>query len=869
VPSETELAFLENLILQAGIPGPRLVYLINLRQAETKEVWKLSADLQVAGKEALNEAYVTAVEACEAAGPQGFSFSEGAMIGPWELVRFKGRSVGGECWVGRRDGREGLVRLVPPGTGQDPARTERFVERSNPGLEPPHPSILRIDEADEDFGWLYTATFGFDGDPLAALLSGGPLAEGSAVAFMQSLTGSLRVVHELGVVHGALNPLAVLVKDARTHLSDFGVSSALLDGPPWGCRPGSRLGALLYASPELIAGDGARGLDQRDDLYALGALASAALCPATPGARPAGPDAPWLAEPPVSPNLRTVLARLLAPREDARYATADALMADLGRVAQGQAPAPLPPVTPPVTGRRAATAAPQVALTAEVLTTRSLPAAAPTPAAPRDPLADTASSIEPAAPPPGALDDEEPDDDDAEVERTASGRRKVPAARRSSRRLTAGKRSSGSGEVAKAPKRPVSSRRSRLGSPPGAAKPKGAGWGALLASLVLVGGGLAGAVVMTQPQGATRTRTELAEAMELAGGEAPDYAAALAKADAALERAAADPELAREALRVRRTVVRRALAERSEALAGPEAERADALQGLQARAAGTVVAELARYDVACLQSETPALVWTQLGDALLEAGRADVAADAYRRADRPELPLAVRASRMAVVPGGWYLAPAEDGEGEEAGEGGLALVRRPTVYLGRTEVSRGEYRAFLAALEELDEPHAGCSAREPDGEEHAPAEAWPRGGDLLPATGLDYWDAVAYAKWAGAALPDLATLTAAARGPLGRRFPWGDGEPDPALASYGGRLGPVPVGSFPPGASEGGALDLIGNAEEWIEPAGLEPSTAPLFGGHHGTPAGELAAGVTTEAAPLDEAKPERGVRLMLVLPEE
>ncbi|MEO8430701.1 MAG: SUMF1/EgtB/PvdO family nonheme iron enzyme [Acidobacteriota bacterium] len=90
-------------------------------------------------------------------------------------------------------------------------------------------------------------------------------------------------------------------------------------------------------------------------------------------------------------------------------------------------------------------------------------------------------------------------------------------------------------------------------------------------------------------------------------------------------------------------------------------------------------------------------------------------------------------------------------------------------------------------------------------------------------------EAAAFARWRGARLPSEPEYHRAAFGePSGREraFPWGE---DPADATRGNfdfrHWEPVPVGSFPAGASAWGIHDLVGNGWEW---------TSTVFGGFPG-----------------------------------
>ena len=83
-----------------------------------------------------------------------------------------------------------------------------------------------------------------------------------------------------------------------------------------------------------------------------------------------------------------------------------------------------------------------------------------------------------------------------------------------------------------------------------------------------------------------------------------------------------------------------------------------------------------------------------------------------------------------------------------------------------------------------------------------------------PVVGVDYFDAVAYARWARKDLPFEDEWERAARGTDGRTYPWGD-EPD--LAANTARTGlrsTIPVGFYPKNTSPDGCRDMVGNVWE-------------------------------------------------------
>ncbi|GAA0479776.1 ergothioneine biosynthesis protein EgtB [Streptomyces sp. NPDC046215] len=89
-----------------------------------------------------------------------------------------------------------------------------------------------------------------------------------------------------------------------------------------------------------------------------------------------------------------------------------------------------------------------------------------------------------------------------------------------------------------------------------------------------------------------------------------------------------------------------------------------------------------------------------------------------------------------------------------------------------------------------------------------------------PVLHVGWYEAAAYAAWAGRRLPSEAEWEKAARhdpaSGRSRRYPWGDADPTPERANLGQRhLRPAPVGAYPAGASPLGVRQLIGDVWEW------------------------------------------------------
>ena len=209
----------------------------------------------------------------------------------------------------------------------------------------------------------------------------------------------------------------------------------------------------------------------------------------------------------------------------------------------------------------------------------------------------------------------------------------------------------------------------------------------------------------------------------------------------------------------------------------------------------------------------------------------------------PPPPARVPVSGEVFIPGGPFTMGTDTEAWALDNERPAHRVDVPAFLIDAAPVTNGRYADFIAAGG-YDDPRwwsqRGWAHRRTAGLT-APLH-WQRDGDGWAATAFGrtapivadepvvhvcFFEAEAYASWAGRRLPTEAEWEKAARfDPAtgrSRRFPWGDQVPEARHANLGQRhLSPAPVGAYPEGASPLGVHQLIGDVWEWTS-SGFHP----------------------------------------------
>ncbi len=150
----------------------------------------------------------------------------------------------------------------------------RFLREVETAAKLQHPHILPLHDSGEADGFLFFVMPFVEGESLRTRLSReGELPVAEAVRLLRDVVDALSHAHQRGVVHRDIKPDNVLLSGRHAMVTDFGVAKAVSEatGRHAMTTAGVALGTPTYMAPEQAAAE--TNIDQRADIYAVGALA--------------------------------------------------------------------------------------------------------------------------------------------------------------------------------------------------------------------------------------------------------------------------------------------------------------------------------------------------------------------------------------------------------------------------------------------------------------------------------------------------------------------------------------------------------------------------------------------------------------------
>jgi WD40 repeat protein len=303
-----------------------------------------------------------------------------------EILGELGRGGMGVVYKARQRALDRIValKIIRSGVHASDDERARFLTEARAAARLQHPNIVGVFEVGEHDGQPYCVLEYVAGGTLRARLAQAPLTPHEAAGLIRTLALAIHHAHSHGIIHRDLKPANILLqKEEETtkytkeekqgeqkagqeagqanalssfrvfrvfrgsllpKITDFGLARRI-DEDSGQTRTGAILGTPSYMAPEQAAAK--KGVGPAADIWALGAVLYECLTGRPPfrGAniaetlewvRTREPVPPRLLQPNVPRDLETICLKCLQKEALRRYATAEALAADLGHFLAGE-----------------------------------------------------------------------------------------------------------------------------------------------------------------------------------------------------------------------------------------------------------------------------------------------------------------------------------------------------------------------------------------------------------------------------------------------------------------------------------------------------------------------------------------------------
>jgi serine/threonine protein kinase len=267
-----------------------------------------------------------------------------------EILAFIGQGGMGAVYKARQRELERVValKMLPPGTGSDPAFAERFAREAKALAMLNHPGIVTIYDFGRADGLFYLLMEFVDGVSLAELIHQGRVSPREALAIVPQICDALQYAHDQGIVHRDIKPENILLdRRGRVKVADFGLAklmehsgklavseAGLAAASPNLTQAGKVMGTPQYMAPEQV--EHPAGVDHRADIYALGVVFYQMLTGELPGELIERPSQKVR----VDVRLDEVVLRALEKEPERRYQQVSGVKTAVEAIVQAGRPTP-------------------------------------------------------------------------------------------------------------------------------------------------------------------------------------------------------------------------------------------------------------------------------------------------------------------------------------------------------------------------------------------------------------------------------------------------------------------------------------------------------------------------------------------------
>jgi sulfatase modifying factor 1 len=195
----------------------------------------------------------------------------GDRIDQYTVIRLLGKGGMSEVYLVEDNlGRRYALKVLSARLTGDYSFRERFKTEARIMASLNHPNIVGLHSYFEEQGNYCLAMDYLEGGSLKDLIRRtGPLPESQALEIFWQIAQALAHAHSQGIIHRDVKPSNILISGSGSYkLGDFGI--ARMKESEGLTRTGSRMGTLIYMSPEQIKDS--KHVDAKTDVYSLGVL---------------------------------------------------------------------------------------------------------------------------------------------------------------------------------------------------------------------------------------------------------------------------------------------------------------------------------------------------------------------------------------------------------------------------------------------------------------------------------------------------------------------------------------------------------------------------------------------------------------------
>jgi len=269
-------------------------------------------------------------------------------ISGYTVLEELGRGGMGVVYKARPERLNRLValKMILAGEFAGAEAAARFYAEAEAVARLQHPQVVQIFRIGDHKGHPYLEMEFVEGGSLADRLDGTPWRPAEAARLLESLALAMHHAHRRGIIHRDLKPANILLtSDGIPKVTDFGLAKSL--GADEGLtRTDSIIGSPSYMAPEQTGGN-VQPVGPATDVYALGAILYELLTGRPPFraatvletlelVKSAEPASFSRIQPGLPMDIETIALKCLQKDPARRYASAEALAADLRRFIAGE-----------------------------------------------------------------------------------------------------------------------------------------------------------------------------------------------------------------------------------------------------------------------------------------------------------------------------------------------------------------------------------------------------------------------------------------------------------------------------------------------------------------------------------------------------